>query len=158
MDKLRLIPGPKLAPRLKLISEWYFEYNGAGIPRIHRTLGPYYNDFSPEGLARIAQSIQELPSPYLVIGDDEDAGFTITEVFRKPVSVVTQDGNMVRFRTQLLSTEGNGDHEKTCIYVEAADSPGTGIMINMLRELWSKTDKMILAVECRIIVVQGGGS
>lgn len=132
--------------KLKLKSEWYFEYDDG------RVEGPFLNDFSPEGLAKIAEGIQNFPSPYLVIGDDTAPGFTITEVFRKPVSVVTRDDYVVRFRTQLLTHEANGDHQKTCIFIEAADSPGTGIMLNMLRQLWSKTNLMILAVECRITV------
>ena len=49
---------------------------------------------------------------------DTAPGYVITEVFRKPVSVVTRDDNVVRFRTQLLSTEGNGDHQKPAIFVE----------------------------------------
>jgi len=139
--------------KLKLISEWYFEYK-AGNGRVCKTLGPYYNDFSPVGLAWVANRLEIASSPYLVVGDDDAAGWDIAEEFRKPVSVVTRDDNVVRFRTQLLTGEGNGDHQKTCIFVEAADSSGTGIMLNMLRELWSKTDKMILAVECRITVAQ----
>lgn len=132
--------------KLKLKSEWYFEYQDGSVK------GPFLNSFPPEGLARIAELIQGVSSPYLVVGDDTAPGFTITEAFRKPVSVVTRDDNVVRFRTQLLSTEANGDHQKTCIFVEAADSPGTGVMLNMLRQLWSKTNLMILAVECRITV------
>lgn len=136
--------------RLNLKAEWYFEYENGDVR------GPFYNSFSPDGLAKVAEALQGFPSPYLVIGDDTAAGYVITEVFRKPVSVVARDGNVVRFRTQLLSTEGNGDHQKTCIYVEASDTPGTGVMLNMLRQLWSKTDLNILAVECRI-TVQGVG-
>jgi len=132
--------------RLKIRSEWYFEYEDG------HTEGPFLNSFPLEGLARIAEGIKSFSSPYLVVGDDNDVGFVITEVFRKPVSVVTRDDNMVRFRTQLLTSECNGDHQKTCIYVDAADSPGTGVMLNMLRQLWSKTSQMILAVECRITV------
>jgi hypothetical protein len=132
--------------KLKIKSEWFFEHEDGSRE------GPFYNSFTPEGLARIAEAIRSLSSPYLVIGDDTAPGFEITEVFRKPVSVVTRDDNVLRFRTQLLSTEGNGDHQKTCIFVEAADSPGTGVMLNMLRQLWSKTNLMILAVECRITV------
>ena len=132
--------------KLKIKSEWFFEYEDGSRE------GPFYNSFSPEGLAKVAELIQGVSSPYLVIGDDTAPGFVITEVFRKPVSVVTRDDNVVRFRTQLLSTEGNGDHQKTCIFVEAADSPGTGVMLNMLRQLWSKTNLMILTVECRITV------
>ena len=139
--------------KLKLISEWYFEYEAMN-GKIRKTLGPYYNDFSPVGLAWVANRLEIASSPYLVVGDDDAAGWDIAEEFRKPVSVVTRDDNVVRFRTQLLTGEGNGDHQKTCIFVEAADSPGTGIMLNMLRELWSKTDRMILAVECRITVAQ----
>lgn len=132
--------------RIKLKSEWFFEYEDRRIE------GPFLNSFSPEGLAKIAELLRGASSPYLVIGDDTAPGFVITEVFRKPVSVVTRDDNVVRFRTQLLSTEGNGDHQKTCIYVEASDTPGTGVMLNMLRQLWSKTNLMILSVECRITV------
>jgi len=131
---------------LKVISEWYFEHEDGSRE------GPFYNSFSPEGLAKIAELLQVASSPYLVIGDDTAPGFTITEAFRKPVSVVTRDDNVVRFRTQLLSTEANGDHQKTCIYVEASDTPGTGVMLNMLRQMWSKTNLMILTVECRITV------
>ena len=132
--------------RLNLRAEWYFEYGNGDVR------GPFYNSFSPAGLAKVAEGIQNFSSPYLVIGDDTAPGYVITEVFRKPVSVVTRDDNVVRFRTQLLSTEGNGDHQKTCIYVEASDTPGTGVMLNMLRQMWSKTNLMILAVECRITV------
>ncbi len=132
--------------KLKIKSEWFFEYEDGRIE------GPFFNDFTPEGLAKIAELLQVASSPYLVIGDDTAPGFTITEAFRKPVSVVTRDDNVVRFRTQLLSTEANGDHQKTCIYVEASDTPGTGVMLNMLRQLWSKTNLMILTVECRITV------
>jgi len=132
--------------KLQLKSEWYFEYQDGSRE------GPFYNSFPPAGLAKIAEGIKSFSSPYLVVGDDTSPGFVITEVFRKPVSVVTRDDNVVRFRTQLLTGECNGDHQKTCIYVEAADSPGTGVMLNMLRQLWSKTSQMILAVECRITV------
>ncbi len=132
--------------KIELKSEWFFEYDNGLV------LGPFLNSFPLEGLARIAEGIKSFSSPYLVVGDDNDVGFVITEVFRKPVSVVTRDDNVVRFRTQLLTSEGNGDHQKTCIFVEAADSPGTGVMLNMLRQLWSKTSQMILAVECRITV------
>ena len=132
--------------KLKIKSEWFFEHEDGSRE------GPFLNSFPPEGLARIAEGIKSFSSPYLVIGDDTDPGFVITEVFRKPVSVVTRDDNVVRFRTQLLTSEGNGDHQKTCIYVEASDTPGTGVMLNMLRQLWSKTNLMILAVECRITV------
>jgi len=132
--------------KLKIKSEWFFEYEDGTV------LGPFLNSFPPEGLAKIAEGIKSFSSPYLVLGDDTAEGYAITEVFRKPISVITRDDNVVRFRTQLSTAEGNGDHEKTCIYIEGTDVPGTGTMLNMLRELWSKTNRMILAVECRITV------
>ena len=132
--------------KLKIKSEWFFEHEDGSKQ------GPFYNSFSPEGLAKVAERIQGFSSPYLVIGDDTEEGFVIAEVFRKPVSVVTRDDKVVRFRTQLLTSEGNGDHQKTCIYVEASDTPGTGVMLNLLRQTWSKTNLMILTVECRITV------
>ncbi len=135
--------------KLKIKSEWFFEHEDGSRE------GPFYNSFSPEGLEFAARLLQGSSSPYLVIGDDTAEGYGIDEVFRKPVSVVARDDNVVRFRTQLLTAEGNGDHQKTCIYVEGTDTPGTGIMLNMLRELWSKTERMILTVECRITVQQG---
>ena len=130
--------------KLSIKSEWFFEYEDGRIE------GPFINSFPPEGLAEIAEGIKTFSSPYLVVGDDTAEGYALTEAFRKPVSVVTRDANVVRFRTQLLTSEGNGDHQKTCIFVKATDSPGTGIMLNMLKQLWSKTAQMILAVECRI--------
>lgn len=132
--------------KLKIKSEWFFEYEDGSIK------GPFSNSFPPGGLAEIAGLIKGVSSPYLVIGDDTVEGFAITEVFRKPVSVITRDDNVVRFRTQLLTHESNGDHQKTCIYIKGTDVPGTGVMLNMLRQLWSKSNKMILAVECRITV------
>ncbi len=138
--------------KLGIKSEWYFEYQDGSIQ------GPFSNSFPDGGLAKIAEGIKAFSSPYLVVGDDTAEGFVITEAFRKPVSIVTRDANVVRFRTQLLTSEGNGDHEKTCIYVEGTDTPGTGTMLNMLRELWSKTSQMILAVECRITVSEEVGA
>lgn len=132
--------------KFRVKAEWYFEYEDGSRK------GPFFNSFPPEGLAAIAESVQAFPSPYLVVGDDTAEGYVITEAFRKPVSLVTHDANVVRFRTQLLTSEGNGNHQKTCIFIGASNSSGTGTMLNMLRQLWTKTDRMILTVECRITV------
>ncbi len=130
---------------IKLKGEWFFEYDGLRV-------GPFFNSFPTDGLAKIAEQIQVFSSPYLVVGDDTAPAYAITEVFRKPVSAVTRDANLVRFRTQLLTSECNGDHQKTCIYVEAADGPGTGMMLNMLTQPWSKASNTTLTIECRITV------
>lgn len=132
--------------KFKCIGEWYFRYDDGP------TLGPFFNGFPPAGLAKIAEQIQGFSSPYLVVGDDTEAGYTITEVFRKRVSVITRDGAVIRFRTQLLPSEANGDHQKISIFVEGADTPGTGTMLNLLKKTWSKTINTTLTVECRITV------
>jgi len=135
--------------RFKVEAEWYFEHENGP------TLGPFFNSFPAAGLAKLAECIENFSSPYLVIGDDAAAGYIITEVFRKPVSAITRTGNLVRFRTQLLTTEANGDHQKVCIYVEGTDVEGTGTMLNLLKQPWSKADNTVLTVECKITVQQG---
>ena len=132
--------------KFKCIGEWYFRYDDGP------TLGPFFNGFPLAGLAKIAEQIQGFLSPYLVVGDDTEAGYTITEVFRKRVSVITRDGPVIRFRTQLLQTECNGDHQKVSLFVEGSDTPGTGTMLNLLKQPWSKAGNTALTVECRITV------
>lgn len=131
--------------KFKCIGEWYFEYDSLRV-------GPFFNGFPPAGLAKIAGKIETFSAPYVVVGDDTADGYVITEVFRKPVSAVTRDGPVIRFRTQLLQTECNGDHQKVSLFVEGSDTPGTGTMLNLLKQPWSKTVNTTLTVECRIIV------
>lgn len=132
--------------QIKVTGEWYFQYDNGPI------LGPFFNGFPVAGLAWIAGRIQTGSSPYLVVGNDTTEGYTITEVFRKPVSIINRDGTALRLRTQLLPSECNGDHQKVSIFVEGADSPGTGIMLNLLKQPWSKAANTSLTVECRITV------
>jgi len=98
---------------ISLKSEWYLEYGDGKV------FGPLKNYVTSAGLSIAAQKLAGLSSPYLVIGDDTTEGDTISEVYRKAVSVVTQSGNMIRFRTVLLAGEGNGQHQKTCIFTDA---------------------------------------
>ena len=126
--------------------EWHFEYEDGTRE------GPFFNSFPPEGLGWVGERMQSGASPYLVVGDDAVDGYEISEAFRKPVSTIIRSGAQVRFRTQLLPSECNGDHTKACIYVEGADSPGTGIMLNMLARPWSKAINTTLTVECRVTV------
>ncbi len=125
--------------------EWYFEHNGL-------IEGPFFNGFPPAGLAKIAEKIQGFSAPYLVIGDDTASGYTITEAFRKAVSAITRSGNIIRFRTQLLPTEANGNHQKVSLYIEGTGVAGTGTMLNLLKQPWSKAGNTTLTVECRITV------
>jgi len=127
-----------------LKSEWYLEYEDGMV------IGPLKNYITSAGLNIAAQILVGMNSLYLVIGDDNAEGDTIAEVFRKAVSVVTQSGNMIRFRTVLLAGEGNGQHQKTCLFTDATDAPGSGIMFNLLKVPWGKENQMILTVECRL--------
>ncbi len=129
---------------ISLKSEWYLEYENGKI------VGPLQNYVTATGLNIAAQKLAGLSSPYLVIGDDTAEGDTISEVYRKAVSVVTQSGNAIRLRTVLLAGEGNGQHQKTCIFTDATDTPGSGIMFNLLKVPWAKENQMILTVECRL--------
>ncbi|MEQ8202101.1 MAG: hypothetical protein ABRQ24_11850 [Syntrophomonadaceae bacterium] len=129
---------------MRLKSEWYLEYEDGTV------IGPLQNYVTSAGLGIAAQKVAGLSSPYLVIGDDLAAGDSITEVFRKAVSVVTQSGNNIRLRTVLLAGEGNGQHQKTCIFTDATDAPGSGTMFNLLKVPWGKENQMILTVECRL--------
>jgi len=129
---------------ISLKSEWYLEYENGKI------VGPLNNYVTSAGLSIAAQKLAGFSSPYLVIGDDVAEGDTITEVFRKSVSVVTQLGNAIRLRTVLLAGEGNGQHQKTCIFTDATDAPGSGTMFNLLKVPWGKEKQMILTVECRL--------
>lgn len=129
----------------KVKGQWFFECNG-------QISGPFSNFVTSAGIAKIAESVKNLASPYLVVGDDTASGETITEVFRKAVSIITREENMVRFRTQLLPGEANGDHQKVSLFIEASDTPGTGTMFNLLKQPWSKAANSALTVECRITV------
>ncbi|MDD4776027.1 MAG: hypothetical protein PHG75_05920 [Syntrophomonas sp.] len=129
---------------ISLKSEWYLEYEDGTV------IGPLQNYVTSAGLGIAAQKVAGLSSPYLVIGDDIAEGDTIAEVFRKSVSVVTQLGNAIRLRTVLLAGEGNGQHQKTCIFTDATDAPGSGTMFNLLKVPWGKENQMILTVECRL--------
>ncbi len=126
--------------------EWYFEQADGSIQ------GPFANFITSLGLEKIAERIQAFSAPYLVIGDDTAVGETITEIFRKPVSVINRTGNLIRFRTQLLPSEANGNHQKVSIFVEGSDTAGTGTMLNLLKQPWSKANNTVLTVECKISV------
>ena len=129
---------------ISLKSEWYLEYEDGTV------VGPLHNYVTSAGLGIAAQKVAGLSSPYLVIGDDLAEGDTIAEVFRKSVSVVTQLGNAIRLRTVLLAGEGNGQHQKTCIFTDATDASGSGTMFNLLKVPLGKENQMILTVECRL--------
>lgn len=136
--------------KVKVKCDWYFyDENGRLL------MGPLSNWVTVAGLATIAALLENVSAPYLVIGDDTAAGETITETYRQAVSSVTRDGPIVRFRTQLLAADGNGDHQKACIYTGASAVPGSGTMLNLLVQPWSKTSSMVLTVEARFTLADG---
>lgn len=134
---------------IKAKCEWFFEVNG-------ECKGPYSNFITTAGLEKIATDIENISSPYLVVGDDTADGETINEVFRKAVSTINRAGNIIRFRTQLMPTECNGNFEKASIFYGATETAGTGTMFNLLKKSWNKTVGAIVTIEARITVMDGG--
>lgn len=106
-------------------------------------------------LTLLAQTIEGVDDPYLVVGSDTAVGEVITEVYRQQVSNVIRSGYLVRFRTQILAADCNGTHNKVCIYRNATGTAGTGTMMNCLVQPWTKTALMILTVEARFTVTSG---
>lgn len=137
-----------MSDRVDVVCDWFFEVEG-------ERRGPFRNFITAVGYQTIADMIGAVPSPYLVVGDDDEPGETIVEVFRKPVSAVITEGRVVRFRTQLLPDEANGDHKKASIFIEASEVTGSGKMLNLLRFDWSKSANMVMTIEARFTV---GGS
>lgn len=114
------------------------------------------NHITAAGLGKIAAAIAAFSSPYLVLGTDTTAGDTITEGYRKPVSAITRDGALVRFRTQLLSGEANATWQKAAIFIEGSGVSGTGTMLNVLTSPISKSSNILLTVEAKITAQNGG--
>ncbi|MCW2278744.1 hypothetical protein [Heliophilum fasciatum] len=131
---------------VKLKGEWFFEEEGGAVS------GPLFNSITSAGLLLLSQTIAELPSPYLVVGDDSAPGETIVEVLRKPVSTIIVSGSLIRFRTQILQGECNGDHTKAAIFIGGTDVAGSGTMLNLLTQPWSKAGNTVLTVEARITI------
>ncbi|MTV47853.1 hypothetical protein GJ688_02495 [Heliobacillus mobilis] len=125
---------------------WFIEYEDGTVH------GPLHNLITQAGLGLIASSISNLSSPYLLVGDDNSPGETITEIFRKPVSSVTCTAGEVRFRTQLVPADCNGNHNKMAIVIGGTDVAGTGTMLNLLTQPWSKNGNTVLTIEARITI------
>lgn len=135
--------------RVKVTCEWNFYDEHERLLR-----GPLFNAVSPDGAAAIAAMLEGVSSPYLVIGSDTTAGWVITEVFRKAVSSVTREGPLVRFRTQLLTTEAVGDYQKASIHINGTAVAGTGTMLNLLTQPFSH-GPYLLTIEAKFMVTGG---
>ena len=136
--------------KLNIKGEWFLEWrNIDGILLGSQMLN---NFITTAGKNLIAQEIENLSSPYLVLGTDTTAGEVITEGFRKAVSIITRTSNLVRFRTQMLASEANGNWEKASLFYGASSTVGTGTMFNLLVSPFSKTSNQILTIEIKITV------
>jgi hypothetical protein len=128
---------------LKIKGEWFLQYNN------DPWIGPLPNAMEVGGLSRLAQHTETLPSCYIAIGA---AG---GEVFRKAVGAVIRSSNLLRFRSTLSLSEGNGDHTWLELYSDASDTSGSGTKINHLNQNFSKTNVQVLNIECRLTFKQG---
>lgn len=128
---------------LKIKGEWYFQYDGGPV------LGPFSNAMTAAGFERFAAKVAGLDSPYVAMGD---AG---GEVFRKAVGAVIQSGAVLRFRSTLSLSEGNGDHTWIGLFSDATGEASSGTQINELTQNFSKNINQVLNVECRFTFQQG---
>lgn len=123
--------------------EWYFQYDAGPVQ------GPFSNTMKSEGLERFATLIKSLPACCIAMGDSGG------EVFRKAVGAVVQSGAILRFRTTLSLSEGNGTHTWIGVFSDATATPGSGIQINELTQTFNKTQTQVLNIECRFTLQQG---
>lgn len=136
-------PNNKLNNNLSIKSTWFLQYDSGPI------IGPLYNSMTTAGLEKLAAKIATLESPFIAIGDANG------EVFRKAVGAVIQTGAILRFRATLALSEANGDHTWLELYSDATTNPESGIKINHLDHLFSKSANQVLNIECKITVQQG---
>lgn len=139
---------------IKVTGEWRFIEHDAATGELVSDSGWLKNFITGAGLQLIASEIENMNSPYLVIGSDTAPGEVITEVYRQSVSVVVRSGTLVRFRTVILAANGNGNHNKACLFYGATASAGTGTMFNLLKQPFTKTSNTVMTVEVKITVSQ----
>lgn len=128
---------------LKVKGEWFFQYNNGPV------LGPFSNAMKTSGLEKFAARVAGLDSPYIAMGDGDG------ESFRKAVGAVIQGGAVLRFRSTLSLSEGNGNHTWVGVFSDATAEAGSGVQINELTQSFSKSINQVLNVECRFTFQQG---
>lgn len=128
---------------IQIKGEWYFQYDDGPIE------GPFLNSMEAAGLTKLAERFATLSSPYIAMGD------AVGELFRKAVGVVIQSGAICRFRSTLSLSEAVDDYTWIALYSDATASPGSGIKINQLNQVFSKTLQQVLNVECKFTMQQG---
>ena len=128
---------------LSVKAEWYFQYNDGPVT------GPFFNAMTAGGLSKFAETLSSIPSPFIVIGDETG------EIFRKRVGAVIQNGAVLRFRSTLSLSEGNGNFTWASVYSDATAISGSGIKLNQLDQGFSKNTSQVLNIECKFTLQQG---
>lgn len=139
--------------KLNVIGEWRFKYYDKHMNLLKDT-GWLKNFITGAGLQKVAECVETLPSPYIVLGTDTDPGETITEYIRKQVVSTVRTGNVIRFRSIFLANEANTDFEKASLFYDATEIAGSGIMFNLLLQPFSKDSNTIMTVEVRVTITQ----
>lgn len=127
---------------MKVKAEWYFQYDDNEI------IGPITNNMTTEGLNKFAEILTYIPSPYIIIGD------ATGEIFRKAVGAVTQSGSILRFRSTLSLSEGNGDFTWASVYSNGTEISESGVKLNQLDQIFSKNNNQVLNIECKFTLAQ----
>jgi hypothetical protein len=139
--------------KIEVIGEWRFKYYDKSLKLVNDT-GWLKNFITGAGLQKVAECVETLPSPYIVLGTDTATGETITEFIRKPVVSTVRTGNIIRFRAIFLANEGNTDFEKASLFYDATATAGTGTMFNLLLKPFSKDSNTIMTVEVKVTITQ----
>lgn len=140
---MKNLSNPNNNQSISIKGEWFLQYDNGPI------LGPFNNSMTTAGLEKFAAKIATLESPFIAIGNVGG------EAFRKAVGAVIQTGASLRFRSFLALSEANGDHTWLALYSDATVNPESGIKINHLDLLFSKSANQVLNIECKITVQQG---
>lgn len=80
------------------------------------------------------------------------------EGFRKPVSAITRQGNLIRYRAFFLSNEANEHWKEFGIFLKGTDVPNSGVLLNRVVAPISKTVQQALTIEVRIYIKAKGAS
>lgn len=128
---------------LRIKAEWYFHYDDGSV------MGPFFNAMTAGGLSKFAEVLTTIPAPFIVIGDGTG------ELFRKAVGAIIQSGAVLRFRSTLSLSEGNGDFTWASVYSDATAQAGSGIKLNQLDQVFSKNSTQVLNIECKFTLQQG---
>lgn len=142
-----------------VFGDWVFEY-GDGTFSNHKNM-LVQSGLNYLAALLIAEQTNNVPI-HLALGTGTTAPAStdsklVTEGYRKAVSAKTRQGNLVRLRTMLLSSEANSTWREFGIFMAGTDLANSGVLLNRLVPPGgiSKTANTVLTVEVRLTFMSG---